>query len=310
MKMFKRTFLIVGIHCLVWSASQAFGGATKVFILSGQSNMHGLGKVNELGDLSKYTFPNITMYSALGKADHDTTIHPLAPGNSHYPDEQLDPSSIFGPEIGIAQVLSQSFPKEDLIFIKIAWGGSSLQNDWLLNTTNVYGWFKERLFEALHKISGTFKICGMIWMQGESDACDPDMAQNYASNLKTFVNSKIRADLGIPNLPFVYGVIHWTTYPDGRKNWTFGPMVQDQQKIAQSMIANVKCVTETANAEVWSNSDANSSEFNLGFNINHYSTQGQLKVGEYLGQGMVDLYQEILKKQSASLNIVYFLLND
>lgn len=43
---------------------------------------------------------------------------------------------------------------------------------------------------------------GLIWVQGESDAGTSSAANAYQANLATFI-ARVRADLGVPNLPFI-----------------------------------------------------------------------------------------------------------
>lgn len=56
----RRLFLLFTI--VLYSSTALVFGETKVFILAGQSNMQGAGKVNELGSLTPYTyqFPYLT----------------------------------------------------------------------------------------------------------------------------------------------------------------------------------------------------------------------------------------------------------
>jgi hypothetical protein len=241
----------------------------KVFILSGQSNMVGYGKVNgthldrlsapcidpsasppdptlttpfDLGDISQYTFP-IPFYVAIETKDL-RKWEQLMPGEgglckyNYY---------TFGPEIGIARKLTNKYPNDKFIFIKIACGATTLSGNWLNNerqnpqfdVVGTYTWFKTRISEALGYINAReqvkqngYTISGMLWMQGESDgaAFKPDGSSNvdnamaYSKNLADFVE-KVRKDIydlvktangaypanpnppPNPNIPFAYGKI-------------------------------------------------------------------------------------------------------
>lgn len=281
---------------------QAFASPKKVFILSGQSNMRGLGKVSEL--TSSYSFPQVTMYYAIDGQNSITTVNLLVPGN---PGADVEGLATFGPEIGIAQTLTSRFPGEQLVFIKVAWSATNLRDHWLNNVNGpincqgcasapVYTWFKNRVNESLGLIPGPFLVCGMVWMQGEGDAGDLLMASNYATNLKTFVEEKVRPDLGLPALPFIYGEIkNAVNATKGKKRWPYGDTVQTQQIAAEPTINPPKCVFQTsaASATVYDEWDFNVSSFNSA----HYNTLGTLNVGTYLGQGLIQRLNGIYELQ-------------
>lgn len=217
---------------VLFSATALVFGETKVFILAGQSNMQGFGKVSELGSLTPYTYQNISIYYAFGgnPGRYRSYLKPENYGSGV-------PITTFGPEIGIAGVLNTRFPNGNLAFIKIAFGATSLQNHWLNST--VYSWFVQEVKKALTNISEP-QLCGMIWMQGETDADNESIANVYASNLKTFV-TKVRSEtgFGIPApqyLPFVYGKIQNALKSDGTRIWSYGNIVQSQQGLAEGLI--------------------------------------------------------------------------
>lgn len=90
--------------------------AVKVFLLSGQSNMVGFGKISKILDSNSFQFS-----------------FPIIPRN---PCTFLDCKTDtcverfnFGPEVGIAKVLSAAYPKDKIILIKAAWSGKGLAPD-------------------------------------------------------------------------------------------------------------------------------------------------------------------------------------
>jgi hypothetical protein len=260
------------------------GNAAKVFILAGQSNMEGLGLVSGLSPVSQYVYPKVKMYSSVWGLPAFSFYPVLRPGN---PDAD---SATFGPELGIAQVLTAVYPQDSFIFIKAAWGGTSLNDDWLHG--QAYNWFRGIVGSALDSIGTPARdsIAGMIWMQGEQDACFDTMAARYAANLKTFVVDEIRKDFGLPSLPFVYGKIKNDTIAFGVYGWPYGCTVQMEQFRAQSIIPCVRCTDGSA--------DSNATRWNIlpddpasvsNFNWRHYDTHGVLVVGKALGTAMVQL---------------------
>lgn len=261
-----------------------YGNAAKVFILAGQSNMEGLGLVSDLSPISQYVFQKVKIYSSVWGLPSFSFYPVLRPGNP-FPD-----SSTFGPEIGIAQVLTVTYPQDSLIFIKAAWGGTSLNDDWLGG--RAYTWFWSIIGPALDSIGtpGKDSIAGMFWMHGEEDACFDTMAGRYAGNLRTFVVDKIRKDFDLASLPFVYGKIKNDTVSYGVYGWPYGGTVQMEQYRAQSMIPCVRCTDGSAdsNATRW-NVQPGDPGYASGFNWRHYDTHGVLVVGKALGTAMVQL---------------------
>lgn len=80
----------------------------------------------------------------------------------------------FGPEIGIAEVLSQ---KQDLSYvIKASWGGTCLMTEYVSETgekLHLYTHYIEFITNQLKKLEAEGKnprLRGMFWMQGESDS--------------------------------------------------------------------------------------------------------------------------------------------
>jgi hypothetical protein len=204
------------IAMIVWLCAIAASSAPiKVYILAGQSNMEGCGNVDEFKKLTseQQTYTNVELYYSLKGSTSYEHKEGLTPGT--YGDVRN-----FGPEVGIAKVLSQRYNNEKMIFIKIAWGGTVLQTNWLGNKPysytypgndfdKVYSWFTSCLDAIMPKIAQStiaygYKIQGFYWMQGEGDAAvisyelchcqdnDEDTklrSQKYAANLTAFVNN-------------------------------------------------------------------------------------------------------------------------
>ena len=108
-----------------------------------------------------------------------------------------------GPELGLADSLSQVFADELVIILKYTWGGSNLHSQWrapsmpgptgdlytaFINFTSAHmNYLLDKNYDA--------SIGAMCWMQGESDAYLP-YANDYKDGLSGFVTD-IRADLGV-----------------------------------------------------------------------------------------------------------------
>lgn len=75
------------------------------------------------------------------------------------------------------------------------------------------------------------RIKAMFWMQGEQDATNTTYANAYEANLTQFI-ADVRADLGLPNLPFVFGRIH-NSLPSG----SFPTAAKNAVRLAQDNVA-------------------------------------------------------------------------
>ncbi len=148
------------------------------FILLGQSNMAGQGKVAELPKTQRALPKNTRFYLNGALAT-------------------LSAQKKFGPEVSFAYAVSAIYPNKTINIIKFAPGGS-LMKDWLKNGQH-YQTLKKQL-ERIHKQT-PLNPAGVLWMQGERDTKSLQLAKNYSSDLKKFINM-LRKDLKNPRLPF------------------------------------------------------------------------------------------------------------
>jgi hypothetical protein len=297
---------------LFLSVCTASAANYRVFVLSGQSNMVGCGNAEKLE--TKPVYKNVRLYVASNGEPSIRTITPLTPdGNT-----SIQNSNMFGPEIGIAEFLSPMYPNETIIFIKVAWGGTDLYDEWLEKTRKkqldaagniigyepytLYEWFCARVDEALIKLvpprsRNTYTLAGCIWLQGEADANFEHMATSYSASLTRFA-AKIRSrGSKWANLPFIYGVIRNSPLPyqnqwSRQELWPLGKLVQNEQYRAQSLIPKCRCtdVSSSPDAAVWQSFDG--SEFGRAdFTYAHYNTQGMMVVGRALGKAMKEYIQ-------------------
>jgi iduronate 2-sulfatase len=190
----------------------------EVFLLAGQSNMDGRGRVSDLkGDLAEYSRPNTNIlihFSAGGLKRPLTTsqgVKPLQPGYSGTPGNKKPnalPTGTFGCEVSFGPAIAGALPGKRILLVKFAEGGTSLAKDWNPDE-------KGKLYENFIKFVGTTQeilktrgdtctIRGMLWHQGESDSGLPEGA--YQKALTEFIG-RVRSDLGIKDLPFVIGQV-------------------------------------------------------------------------------------------------------
>lgn len=104
----------------------------------------------------------------------------------------------FGPEVGMAEVLSAAFSNETVFILKFTMSGYSLNHHWL------YGFERASIYQAFLPFVSTYMeyllekgyaatIDAMCWMQGESDT-DEWKSGRYLQNLTAFVDF-LREDL-------------------------------------------------------------------------------------------------------------------
>ena len=231
-----------------------------IIILAGQSNAVGVGhlkclplhfteeKINEYRE--GYENIKIKYYShdKRGGNFQKTTVNCT----------ELSKDTL-GPEVGIAEYLSEKYPKREFFIIKCAFGGTNLCNDWLsfssgashsyeetcdcaiTNKKRTPGWCCNELIkivgdgiEELKNMGYDPNICAFCWMQGESDAGSREILSRYIerydnllkdfrSNFKDYVNDCRYIDAGISQRWYLHREMNEIkrTYADKNENCFF-----------------------------------------------------------------------------------------
>ena len=104
----------------------------------------------------------------------------------------------FGPEVGMAEVLSAAFPGETVFILKFSMSGYSLHHHWLCagqrgSIYEAFMNFAQTYLDYLTAKNYDARIGAICWMQGESDTTD-FKASHYLDNQSALV-SYLRADL-------------------------------------------------------------------------------------------------------------------
>lgn len=104
-------------------------------------------------------------------------------------------SSMFGPEVGMAEYLTENYPDQTFYIIKVAKGAVSIPSHW---TTKGFLYKKlaaaiDVCFGALEKEGYHPEIISFCWMQGEDDASKDDLTEHYSENLASVVEN-LRSD--------------------------------------------------------------------------------------------------------------------
>ena len=162
-----------------------------LFLLVGQSNMAGRGRVAET---DRQPLPRVLVYSKQRR-----WIAARAP--LHF-----DKPKVVGVGIGraFAKAVTQANPECTIGLIPCAVGGSAIatwQPGGYHPSTKTHPWddMLQRARAALP--DGTLK--GILWHQGESD-CQPDLAARYQGRLDALVR-RFREELKAPAVPFLAG---------------------------------------------------------------------------------------------------------
>ena len=257
---------------------------TKVFLLAGQSNMDGRAKASGLSEIDKQRLKkaqkNATLYYNFDEGNPlDTTK--VAKDTA----KKFGADYLFGPELFFGINMSEKYPDHQIILIKRSRGGMSLYGawnpDWTLekatlikeeNQPKLYSEFVaygQKVLSTLEKDS--YELCGMLWVQGESDSGKKGGIQPreaYQDNLTNLIN-RVRIDFNEPKLPFLmFQVGH-------------GKVVKAMQNVAKSD-KNVVLIPQEK--------DKNS-KFYFERNpppIGHYVTSAMKKIGKYF----FEFYQE------------------
>jgi hypothetical protein len=210
----------------------------KVFLLAGQSNMVGHGRIEighddtesgsgKIGSLRFQVNNDPANYGHLVDSSgdwvvrEDIWVNSIVNDNSNRGDFTTGFSSAsfnIGPEFGFGHVVGDLYG-EQVLLIKTAWGGKSLGADFrsptaVTNRGGILGPYYTQIIDhynnAIANIATHFpgyndqgvELVGMGWNQGYNDGFDADFYDNYEANMVDFIKD-MRNDLEAPNMPFV-----------------------------------------------------------------------------------------------------------
>ncbi|MEB2784931.1 sialate O-acetylesterase [Algoriphagus persicinus] len=170
-----------------------------LYLLMGQSNMAGRGKVEAIDTL---THPRVYMLDK-----NRNWVFARDPMHFDKP--------VAGTGLGLTfgKIMANEDPNIRIGLIPTAVGGSSINHwfaDSLFQQTNTYPYddMIKRTKKAME--SGTLK--GILWHQGESDSNTENDLSEYTQRFEAMQDS-LRADLGIESIPIVMGEIGYFFYP-------------------------------------------------------------------------------------------------
>jgi len=202
-------------------------GPVKIFLLMGQSNMNGRGRIEVLRDKLTKDLPDkyppslvemrkdvwITGANGNGISKQMSNVR-LEPGFAQF--------DYFGPELAFGHAVGDHFD-EPVMLIKIFGGGTPLATDWTspsaAKRTGRQGPLKGRragFQKAFYRTKDTvenlaeliegygpkqgYQIMGMVWVHGNADG--GKFAREYEDNLVDFITD-LREMFALPELPFI-----------------------------------------------------------------------------------------------------------
>lgn len=262
-----------------------------VYLLSGQSNMQGIGLVSNLpsdwqGPLEGAWFWN--------GSDFET----LEPGKTRSSTREGE----FGPEVGLARTLLQKEPSRPFYLIKFYRSGQPLDPGW-----NGYQWagdpagpnranfypgltqddpnqgkhyqaMMEMYRKALERLVEDGKIPvirGMAWMQGEQDSKNAISAGRYAHNLRR-LRERIRQDLNSEPFPLVFGQV--LPYTPAMERFTHRMEIREQMR---RLDERTGCLESEPGIRMISTDG-----FELKPDTVHYTAKGLMKLGAAFGENL------------------------
>ena len=291
-----------------------------VFIMAGQSNMQGQGRVeignggvsgaigslrylvnNDPAHYGQLVNPNGTWATRSDVWVNYNTDDGTERGNLTvgYGNTVADTTRI-GPELGFGYVMGDLFSGQVLL-IKEAWGGKSLAVDFRPPSSGgtVGPYYTKILNDVQNVLSnlGTYfpgyqgqgyKLEGIAWHQGWNDRVNQTYNDEYEYNLANFIRD-IRKDLNAPKLPFVLantGMSGWgETHPRALSLMAAQAAVANPAKYPE-FAGNVGFV-ETR--DFWR--DASVSPADQAYHWNQNAETLYL-IGQGLGESMADLVPE------------------
>ena len=307
------TCLVSLLACSSFIAQDEPGASTpapksfQVYLLAGQSNMDGYGRVDELPEELRAEQQDVPIFHGNTVRDGQAEGGGLGRWSSLRPGhgrgfrsdgETNHYSDAFGLELSFARSLRALEPETPIALIKYSRGGTSIhagaaggfgcwEPDWEGGAgagqgLNQYDHCLASLRAAFAArdvdgdgVEDRLVPAGVLWMQGESDAHHTEqIAAQYEANLKRLMDL-LRAALRHDDLPVVIGRISDSGRDADGQVWTHGELVRAAQAAFVQSDARAALVTST---DAYSYSDPW-----------HYDTAGYLDLGERFAEALHEL---------------------
>jgi len=264
----------------------------QVVLLAGQSNMVGAGNYDELDKTIKKRIEKNSDRVSL--VFNGKKVSPLT-WYKNNPTEKYNFTKRFGPELLFGLTLAEKYPDKEFVLIKRSQGGTALYGAWNPNWSSdkakavekpkkqslqLYAQHLEDIkisLVSIQKENKTFKILGLLWMQGENDAAIEISATTYKENLKNLIDS-YRTEFIESKMPFVVGQI----------NSNYGKFKNKGSKMVRTFMEEIAnedknvAIIKTSMDKSWLDYPKHSDNI-------HYNSEGQKRLGIAFANKLIEL---------------------
>lgn len=273
---------------------QASTPTVTVYLLGGQSNMQGLGKVAELPEPMSREIPHAYFWNG-------QTFERLVVGQTKVSARANE----FGPEVGFAiEMASETNP---VYLVKYHASGMPLHHGWNGNVWEggepvpgrrnfypgetpddenrgtLYAAMRDQFQAALEHLSQSGQtpvVRGFVWMQGEQDSKDALSATSYAASLNR-LRRRLAEDLRCePTLPLAFGQVLPHSPPLER--FKFRDEIRAQMAACDCNSGSPEAMPATIMVST--------DNISLLPDTVHYDTLGQLRLGEAFAKAIKQLH--------------------
>ena len=196
----------------------------------------------------------------------------------------------FGPELGLAEKLTEMYPDETFFIIKYAWGGTNLFEQWLSPSSNgktgvLYKQFVKFVEESIRYLEDknyAVKIEGMCWMQGESDSFSVENGTNYRvhlSNLIKDIRSEFADHADLDGIAFVDACI-----ADNPNYWVYGDLVNQSKREVVTESPMNALIDTNAHGLTFDQEPIDQPD------MAHYDSLSQIKLGNLFAEKVADYF--------------------
>lgn len=288
--------LICFLALMLATFSATGGEVVDVYLLGGQSNMQGLGKIQEVPASHPREWKHLRFWN--GKE-----FEPLHFGQTRTSTRVGE----FGPEYGLALGLAAA--TREVCIVKFHASGMPLHHGWNAgiwrggaptpgrvnfhpgkdaadpNQGTLYRNMVARFRGALERLRAEGKspvVRGLVWMQGEQDAKHETSATSYAASLR-LLRERLAADVGAaPEVAFVFGQV--LPHEPAMERFTHRTEVRAAMAAADSRSGKPESIPHARMVST--------DGLGLLADTVHYNTDGQLRLGRAFADALLAMATE------------------
>ncbi|MEZ6121770.1 MAG: sialate O-acetylesterase [Planctomycetaceae bacterium] len=288
---------VVALLFVTFGSMVSRGDDVDVYLLSGQSNMQGSGRVDDLDASFRKPVENTFYWNG-------TTFELFHPGKTKLSGRDGN----FGPEIGFVESLRDAKQTQPIYIIKFYRSGQPLDAGWnggqwigdppgphratfYPGTTqddpnrgrHYQDWMRmcEAAMEVLRGGGHMPVVRGVLWMQGEQDSKNEVSAGRYAASLRD-LRRRVSDDLKIDLVPWVFGQV--LPHEPALDRFTHRPQIREQM---WRLDERSNCDEATDGMRMVS-----TDHLPLLDDTVHYASAGQIELGRRFASAMAAMQHE------------------